>query len=161
MGFTAGCHHLVTPVRHNGSMNSAPEEPEPQPSRPAQPHQARVWQPLERVGDEAVLPAGTRLADEARPGRQCFVIIDGAAAVEAAGQRVRDLGAGAFVGSVDRAGRPAPPGGLTVRLLTRSRVLVIDAMRLAVLIDSDQAAAAAWRLLRRRAGPGQPSAAAT
>jgi hypothetical protein len=116
---------------------------------------------LERAGDEAVLPAGTRLADEARPGRQCFVIIDGTAAVEAAGQRVRDLGAGAFVGSVDRAGRPAPPGGLTVRLLTRSRVLVIDAMRLATLIDSDPVVAAAWRRLRWLAGPGQPSAAST
>lgn len=108
-----------------------------------------------------MLPAGTRLADEARPGRQCFVIIDGTAAVEAAGQRVRDLGAGAFVGSVDPAGRPAPPGGLTVRLLTRSRVLVIDAMRLATLIDSDPVVAAAWRRLRWLAGPGQPSAAST
>lgn len=132
-------------------MNSAPVEPEPQP-----PRQPKPWQPLERAGDEAVLPAGTRLADEARPGRQCFVLIDGTAAVEAAGQRVRDLGAGAFVGSVDRAGRPAPPGGLTVRLLTRSRVLVIDAMRLAALIDSDPVAAAAWRRLRWRPGPGQP-----
>ena len=101
-------------------MNSAPVEPEPQP-----PQQPKPWQPLERAGDEAVLPAGTRLADEARPGRQCFVLIDGTAAVEAAGQRVRDLGAGAFVGSVDRAGRPAPPGGLTVRLLTRDRKSVV------------------------------------
>jgi hypothetical protein len=142
-------------------MNSAPVEPEPQPPQQAQPRQAQPWQPLEEVGDEAVLPAGTRLADETRAGRQCFVLIDGTAAVEADGQRVRDLGAGAFVGSVDRAGRPAPPGGLTVRLLTRSRVLVIDAMRLAALIDSDPAAAAAWRWLRRRAGPGQPSAAST
>ena len=142
-------------------MNSAPVEPEPQPPRQAPPQQAQPWQPLERAGDEAVLPAGTRLADEARACRQCFVLIDGTAAVEAAGQRVRDLGAGAFVGSVDPAGRPAPPGGLTVRLLTRSRVLVIDAMRLAALIDSDPAAAAAWRGLRWRAGPGQPACGST
>lgn len=140
-------------------MNSAPAEPEPQPPREqpqprqpqprqAHPRQAHPWQALERAGDEAVLPAGTRLADEARPGRQCFVLIDGAAAVEMAGQRVRELHCGAFVGSVDLAGRPVPPGGLTVRLLTRSRVLVIDAMRLAALIDSDAAAADAWRRLR-------------
>jgi hypothetical protein len=32
-------------------------------------------------GDEAVLPAGSRLADENRPGQQCFVIIEGAATV--------------------------------------------------------------------------------
>jgi hypothetical protein len=103
------------------------------------------WGPLERAGDEAVLPAGSRLADETRLGRQCFVLLEGAATVEAAGARLGDLGAGAFVGSVDRAGRPRPPSGLTVRLTARSRVLVIDAGRLAALIDADPVVAAAWR----------------
>jgi DNA-binding CsgD family transcriptional regulator len=36
---------------------------------------------VELSGDEAVLPAGSRLADENRPGQQCFVIIEGAATV--------------------------------------------------------------------------------
>jgi len=152
MRFVAGCQELVTPVRHNWIMNSAPtgQRPDPPP-----------WEPIEQAGDEAVLPAGTRLVDEARPGRQCFVIIEGAATVEAAGNWLPDLGAGAFVGSVDDAGRPGPPGGFTVRLLTRSRVLVIDAMRLAALVDSDLAAGAAWRRIREWLDPGQPRAAST
>jgi hypothetical protein len=37
---------------------------------------------VELSGDEAVLPAGSRLADETRPGHQCFVIIEGAATIE-------------------------------------------------------------------------------
>jgi CRP-like cAMP-binding protein len=106
---------------------------------------------LELAGDEAVLPPGTRLADESRPGRQCFVLIEGRATVEAAGNRLRELGAGSFVGLVDADGRPLPLSGLTVQLATHSRVLVIDARRLAVLIDSDPAAAAAWRKMSQQA----------
>jgi hypothetical protein len=107
---------------------------------------------LDLVGDEAVLPPGTRLTDEGRRGRQCFLLLEGTAVVEAAGNRLRELGAGAFIGAVDTDGRPQPPAGLTVRLLTSSRVLVIDSDRLAVLIDSDPAAAAAWRQMPWRSG---------
>jgi CRP-like cAMP-binding protein len=121
-------------------MSCLPAGPGPEPSL------------FDLIGDEAVLPPGTRLADEGRPGRQCFLLLEGTAVVEAAGNRLRELGAGAFVGSVDEAGRPQPPAGLTVRLLTSSRVLVIDSDRLAVLIASDPAAAAAWRQMPWRAG---------
>jgi hypothetical protein len=116
-------------------MSDGAAEPTPEPS----------WALLELAGDEAILPAGIRLADESRPGRQCFVLIEGSATVEVAGNRLRELGAGTFVGLLDQRGRPLPPSGLTVQLATRSRVLVIDAERLAVLIDSDPAAAAVWR----------------
>ena len=126
----------------NGTMNSAPTAPTPEPSS---------WALLELAGDEAVLPPGIRLADESRPGRQCFVLIEGRATVESAGNRLRELGAGSFVGLVDADGRPLPLSGLTVQLATHSRVLVIDARRLAVLIDSDPAAAAAWRKMSRQA----------
>ena len=54
-------------------MNSGPTGPVPEPSS---------WAPLEPAGDEAILPPGIRLADEARPGRQCFVLIEGTATVE-------------------------------------------------------------------------------
>ena len=126
---------------HNGTMNSGPTETTPDAS----------WAPLELAGDEAVLPPGIRLADESRPGRQCFVLIEGRATVESAGNRLRELGAGSFVGLVDADGRPLPLAGLTVQLATHSRVLVIDARRLAVLIDSDPAAAAAWRKMSQQA----------
>lgn len=135
------CQLFVTRVMHNGTMNSGPTEPAPDSS----------WALLELAGDEAVLPPGIRLADESRPGRQCFVLIEGKATVEAAGNRLRELGAGSFVGLVDADGRPLPLSGLTVQLATHSRVLVIDARRLAVLIDSDPAAAAAWRKMSQQA----------
>jgi len=125
----------------NGTMNSGPTETTPDSS----------WALLELAGDEAVLPPGIRLVDESRPGRQCFVLIEGKATVEAAGNRLRELGAGSFVGLVDADGRPLPLSGLTVQLATHSRVLVIDTRRLAVLIDSDPAAAAAWRKMSRQA----------
>jgi CRP-like cAMP-binding protein len=102
---------------------------------------------LELAGDEAVLPAGSRLADEERPGRQCFVIIDGRAAVERDGSQLHSLGSGDFVGDLDESGGPLPPAGVTVRLETRARVLVIDSARLAAMIDAEPALAAAWRSL--------------
>jgi CRP-like cAMP-binding protein len=105
---------------------------------------------LQQAGDEAVLPAGIRLADESRSGRRCYVLLDGAATVEAAGTLVTELGPGAFVGRTDEGGRPLPPSGLTIRLAARSRVLVVDAARLAALIEADPAAAAAWRNLSRQ-----------
>jgi len=99
----------------------------------------------ELTGDEAVLPAGSRLADERRPGHQCFFILDGAATVERDGFPLRRLARGAFVGELDPGDRPLPPSGVTVRLDTRSRVLVLDPARLAAAIDADPVLAAAWR----------------
>jgi hypothetical protein len=79
------------------------------------------------------------------------VLIEGRPTVEVAGNRLRELGAGSWVGLVDVGGRPLPLSGLTVQLATDSRVLVIDARRLAGLIDSDPAAAAAWRKMSQQA----------
>jgi len=89
---------------------------------------------LELAGDEARLPAGSKLADERAAARRCFVILDGQATVERAGARCRDLGRGDFVGLIGADGRPLPPAGVTVRLETSARVLVIDPVRLATLI---------------------------
>jgi len=119
----------------------------PPPDRPPGPGLSSLPGLLELAGDEAVLPAGSRLADEGRPGRQCFVIIDGSAAVERGGSRLRSLGSGDFVGDLDASGGPLPPAGVTVWLETRARVLVIDSARLAAMIDAEPALAAAWRSL--------------
>jgi CRP-like cAMP-binding protein len=105
---------------------------------------------VELTGDIAVLPAGSRLADEQRPGHQCFVIVDGAATVERNGSAVRSMRSGAFVGDVSPDGRPLPPRGVTVRLQTRSRVLVLDSVRLATAVDADPELAQAWRSLIAR-----------
>jgi CRP/FNR family transcriptional regulator, cyclic AMP receptor protein len=113
-------------------------------SRPQPPAHDRL---VELSGDEAVLPAGSRLADEKRAGHQCFVIIEGAATVEQGGTRLASLGSGAFVGEVAPDGRPLPPSGVTVRLETRSRVLVLDSARLTAAINADPVLADAWRSL--------------
>jgi hypothetical protein len=105
---------------------------------------------MELTGDIAVLPAGSRLADENRPGHQCFVILDGAAAVERDGRALRRLGTGAFVGDLSPNGRPLPPAGVTVRLEARSWVLVLDSVRLAAAVDADSALAAALRAVVSR-----------
>lgn len=116
---------------------------------------------LSQAGDEAILPAGIHLADETGAGRQCFLLLDGSATAEAAG-RLLELGPGTFIGSADAAGRPAAPRGVTVRLASRSRVLVIDTARLGGLIAADPAAAARWQIIagqqagEQARGPGPP-----
>jgi hypothetical protein len=125
-------------------MSPAPTRPIPEPSQ---------WKSLEPACDEAILPAGIRLADESRIARHCFILLEGTATVEANGTRLPDLGAGAFVGRLDQGGHPLPPTGLTIQLATRSRVLVIEARRLAELVDSDPVAAAAWRQLSQLRWP--------
>jgi CRP-like cAMP-binding protein len=126
------------PFLHNRNMNSAPTRPIPEPSS---------WEPLKPVSGEAVLPAGVQLADEDNTGQHCFIILEGRANVEVAGRRLGELSAGAFVGLLDQDGRPMPPSGLTVQLATLSRVLVINASRLAELVNSDPAAATALHQL--------------
>ena len=87
------------------------------------------------------------------------MIIDGRATVERHGAQVRRLGRGDFVGGIDAAGRPQPSAGVTVRLETRARVLVLDPARLAVLIKAEPALAAAWRSLID--GPARDDGTAT
>jgi CRP-like cAMP-binding protein len=101
------------------------------------------------------LPAGVQLTDENRTGQHCFILLEGRATVETAGRRLGELSAGAFIGLVDQAGRPLPSAGLTVQLATHSRVLVINASRLAELVSSDRAAAAALHRLTHQ--PGTPA----
>jgi hypothetical protein len=108
---------------------------------------------LAEAGGEAVLPAGSRLADEARAGRHCFLLVEGVAVAEEAGRAVARLTSGTFVGSTDKAGRPVPPAGLTVRLATQGRVLVLDVERLTALIEADPAVAELWQAMVR-GGPG-------
>jgi hypothetical protein len=112
------------------------------------------WESLEPACAEAILPPGVRLAAEARTGRHCFILLEGTATVEAADNRLCELGAGAFIGQLDHDGLPLPPSGLTIHLAAASRLLVIDPRLLAELVGSDCVAAAAWRQLSQP-DPGQ------
>jgi CRP-like cAMP-binding protein len=109
---------------------------------------------LQAAGTETVLPAGRRLADEHQPGRYCFLLLDGSAAAEAAGRPLATFSAGSFIGSLDERGSPSPLRGVTVRVIEQARVLVLDARKLAVLLDSDRALAAAW--LKHKPAAGRP-----
>lgn len=106
------------------------------------------WAWLDPAGDEAVLPAGTVLADRAVAGRQCYRILEGTAALQADSGAQVELAGGSFIGSADHRGLPAAPAGLTVRLVTPARVMVFDAARLTALIETDEDAAASWHALR-------------
>ncbi|HUC55753.1 MAG TPA: cyclic nucleotide-binding domain-containing protein [Streptosporangiaceae bacterium] len=110
---------------------------------------------LADAGGEAMLPAGSRLADAGRTGRHCFLLVEGSAVVEKDGQQAEPLPEGTFVGSADGEGLPQPPAGVTVRLVTPARVLVLDKDRLAALIDSEPVIADLWRSTIDR-GSGLP-----
>ncbi len=99
---------------------------------------------LRPAGDELALPVGCRLADERGAGRKCFLLLEGSAVAEADGRPIATFSAGSFVGSLDDRGRPAPLRGMTVRVITPSRAVVLDARRLAALLDADRVLAAAW-----------------
>ncbi len=109
---------------------------------------------LQAAGRETILPAGCRLADERQPGRYCFLLLDGGAAAEAGGRPLATFSAGSFVGSLDDRGRPSPLHGITVRVIGQARALVLEPRKLAALLDSDQALAAAW--LRHKPPAARP-----
>ncbi len=114
-------------------------------SIPAFPLRLAWHQRLAEAGGEAMLPAGSRLADKETPGRHCFLLLEGSAVAEVDGQRPEPVLPGTFVGCLGRSGMPRPPAGVTVRLATPARVLVLDGDRLAALIDADPVIAGLWR----------------
>jgi CRP-like cAMP-binding protein len=114
-------------------------------SKPVFPLRLAWHERLAEAGGEAVLPAGSRLADEERPGRHCFLLVEGSAVAEKDGQPAEPLSSGTFIGSAGHGGVPQSPAGVTVRLVTPAKVLVLDTDRLAALIDADPAVAELWR----------------
>jgi CRP-like cAMP-binding protein len=76
-----------------------------------------------RQADEVQFEAGDKLMREGEPGREFFVILDGAAEVSRKGKRLGTLGAGGFAGELallDRAPRNA-----TVTAMTPVTALVL------------------------------------
>jgi CRP-like cAMP-binding protein len=55
---------------------------------------------IAKIADEIDLPAGKELIREGDPGRQFFVLLDGAADVRRKGRKVNTLGAGDFFGEI-------------------------------------------------------------
>ena len=132
------CHNLVTPAGQKLFMGIVD---------PAGPPEDPLWAYLDAAGDEAMLPPGTCLAHPARPGRLCFLLLDGAAEVEHQSGAITHLAAGSFIGAADADGRPMPLTDVTIRLAQNSRVVVFDVGRLAALLDADETARCAWYAL--------------
>ncbi len=152
MNQVMACQQAVTAIRHNSTVTSHCI-PISRVVKPAAGPSLLSWcQLLRSAGDETVLPAGCRLTDERRPGRYCFLLLDGAAVAESAGRPLATFSAGSFIGSLDDDGRPSPLLGITVRVIEPVHVMVLDARRLAALLSSDRVLAAAW-LRHKRADP--------
>jgi hypothetical protein len=138
------CQSSVTRFRHNENVNTR-SIPASRVVRQAVGPSLLSWcRLLSCAGSETILPAGCRLTDEHRPGRYCFLLLDGSAQAEVGGQQLATFSAGSFVGSLDDRGRPSPLSGITVRVTEPAHALVLDARKLARLLDCDRVLAAAW-----------------
>ena len=93
----------------------------------------RDLQRVARAADELTLEAGRVLMEQGQVGRECFVILDGTAAVRRWGRKVATLGPGdaaAELALLDRGPRTA-----TVVAETPMTVLVIGSREFSGLLD--------------------------
>jgi CRP/FNR family transcriptional regulator, cyclic AMP receptor protein len=74
--------------------------------------------------DEREAPEGDRLTEEGRPGKEFFVIVEGAVAVRRAGRKLADLGPGDWFGEM--AILRYTPRTATVTATSPVRILVIS-----------------------------------
>jgi hypothetical protein len=140
----ATCQPSVTPLWHNSSVNRHSVIGLRVVREVSAPGLLSWCHLLQAAGSETILPPGSRLTDELRPGRHCFLLLDGSAVAEAGGQPLATFSAGSFIGSLGEHGRPAPLRGITVRVIEPAHALVLDARKLGALLDSDRVLAAAW-----------------
>lgn len=91
---------------------------------------------LERVAqlaEEVEAQPGAQLMDQGRPGRECFVILEGTAGVYVSGEHIATLQPGSMVGEmalIDHRPRSA-----TVLAETPMRLIAFDAKRFKTLLD--------------------------
>jgi CRP-like cAMP-binding protein len=76
------------------------------------------------LADELGLPAGTKLIEEGKHGREFFVLIEGEVDVNAGGRKVNTLKDGSFFGEMALVSEK--PRNATVTTTTPVRVLVVN-----------------------------------
>jgi CRP/FNR family transcriptional regulator, cyclic AMP receptor protein len=109
---------------------------------------ARVAQ----LADELTVPEGKELTREGTPGREFFVLVDGAAAVRRKGRKVGELGAGDFLGEIALLANV--PRSATVVTTAESRVLVItDRAFRSLLRESPSISVKVLQTLAERVAP--------
>ena len=88
---------------------------------------------IAQIADEIDLGEGTELTREGAAGREFFVLLEGTAEVERAGQKVNALGPGDFFGEIALISEE--PRTATVRASSPVRALVVTARAFRRLID--------------------------
>jgi CRP-like cAMP-binding protein len=95
---------------------------------------ARELRRIAALAEERWLGSGTALINEGRPGAEFFVVVEGEVEVRRKGRRIRQLGAGSFVGEIALLSQS--PRTATVVALTRLHVLAITRRDFVELLDA-------------------------
>jgi len=85
------------------------------------------------VAEELVYPAGSELTREGYPGESFIVIVTGRASVDVDGQRIRELGAGEYLGEISLI--DGGPRTATVTAIESIEALVLPRVAFDRLID--------------------------
>ncbi len=83
--------------------------------------------------DEVDAEAGAVLTEQGKPGDDCFVVMEGEAAVLIGGNRVATTTAGGLIGEMSLLDNR--PRSATVRALTPMKLLVLDTKQFRTLLD--------------------------
>ena len=86
------------------------------------------------LGEERTVDEGTELIREGEPGAEFFVVVEGEVEVRRKGRRIRQLGAGSFVGEIALLSQS--PRTATVVALTRLHVLAITRRDFVEFLDA-------------------------
>ena len=107
---------------------------------------------IANLADQVEWPEGKTVIKEGRPGSEFFILIDGTASVSQGGGKVRDLGAGEWVGEIALVANV--PRTATVVTLSPVRALVLTRGGFSQLIeDSPSIAAKVLEGLGERVAP--------
>ena len=90
-------------------------------------------QTIARASDELSIPAGKTLVEQGDVGRECFVILEGTAAVMLNGRKVASLGPGAYFGELSLLDKG--PRTATVTAETPMSVLVLGPREFSAVLE--------------------------
>jgi CRP/FNR family cyclic AMP-dependent transcriptional regulator len=91
-------------------------------------------QTIAKASDEVTVPSEKVLVEQGTSGRECFVIVDGTAAVRRNGRRVATLGPGSYFGELSLLDKG--PRTATVTAETPLTVLVLGPREFSSILDS-------------------------
>lgn len=90
-------------------------------------------QTIAKASDELSIPEGKVLVEQGDVGRECFVILDGKAAVKRNGKRVATLGPGSYFGELSLLDKG--PRTATVEAETALSVLVLGPREFSTVLE--------------------------